>query len=157
MPGKRTVKKSHEARPPSTRRSLPIELLRTREAVMLHFRPHLAELGLTEQQWRVLRVLGEDGPSEAGHVAERAVVLPSSLSRILKMLEGQKLLATSSHPEDGRRTILQLSTAGEKLLARALPGSAAIYAGLEERIGKRKLEALLELLNDVKSTLGKYR
>ena len=34
----------------STRRSLPIALLRTREAVMQQFRPHLNELGLTEQQ-----------------------------------------------------------------------------------------------------------
>jgi homoprotocatechuate degradation regulator HpaR len=151
------IRKTNSAGPPSTRRSLPIELLRTREAVMQHFRPHLAELGLTEQQWRVLRVLGEDGPSEAGHVAERAVVLPSSLSRILKMLEKHKHIATSSHPDDGRRTILKLSPGGEKLLGKALPGSAAIYAALEEKIGKRKLETLLDLLSEVKSNLGKYR
>ena len=37
--------------------ALPIALLRTREAVMAKFRPHLAEYGMTEQQWRVIRVV----------------------------------------------------------------------------------------------------
>ena len=41
----------------SIRRSVPIALIRAREAVMAHFRPLLAQRGYTEQQWRVLRVL----------------------------------------------------------------------------------------------------
>ena len=42
-------------------RSLPIMLLRAREAVMKRFRPMLKAHGLSEQQWRVLRVLNETG------------------------------------------------------------------------------------------------
>ena len=38
-------------------RSLPVALLRTREAVMRQFRPVLRSVDLTEQQWRVLRAL----------------------------------------------------------------------------------------------------
>src|SRR5208283_3623306 len=38
-------------------RSLPMSLLRAREAVMRHFRPSLRRHGLTEQQWRILRAL----------------------------------------------------------------------------------------------------
>ena len=38
-------------------RSLPMSLLRAREAVMRHFRPSLRDHGLTEQQWRILRAL----------------------------------------------------------------------------------------------------
>jgi DNA-binding MarR family transcriptional regulator len=38
-------------------RSLPMSLLRAREAVMRQFRPSLREHGLTEQQWRILRAL----------------------------------------------------------------------------------------------------
>ena len=45
--------------PLDTRRSLPIALLRARETVMHRFRPLLASHDLTEQQWRVIRVLGE--------------------------------------------------------------------------------------------------
>ena len=45
----------------SIERSIPIALLRAREAVMAHFRPLLADRGYTEQQWRVLRILNEYG------------------------------------------------------------------------------------------------
>ena len=38
-------------------RSLPMSLLRAREAVMRQFRPSLRHHGLTEQQWRILRAL----------------------------------------------------------------------------------------------------
>ena len=54
-------------------------MLRAREAIMISFRPILAKHGFTEQQWRVLRVLGEKGPSDAGQVAFDACILaPSS-------------------------------------------------------------------------------
>jgi homoprotocatechuate degradation regulator HpaR len=138
----------------STRRSLPIALLRTREIVMQQFRPHLTELGLTEQQWRVLRVLGEDGPSEAGQVAERACILPPSLSRIIKTLEAQNYLKSGSDKFDGRRNIIKLSGAGEKLLEKAAPGSSQIYQLIEKRVGKDRLEQLLDLLDETQKAIS---
>lgn len=142
------------ARPVSTRRSLPIALLRTREIVMQQFRPHLSELGITEQQWRVLRVLGEDGPSEAGQVAERSCILPPSLTRIIKALELQKLLRSASDKTDGRRTIIALTDKGKKLLAEAAPGSNQIYQSMEKRIGKARLELLLDLLDETQMAIS---
>ena len=42
---------------PSTRRSVPIALIRAREKVMGPIRDMLADSGITEQQWRILRVI----------------------------------------------------------------------------------------------------
>ena len=39
------------------RPSLTLALLQAREATMTYFRPALNEMGLTEQQWRVIRIL----------------------------------------------------------------------------------------------------
>ena len=51
--------------------SLPMALLRAREATMRWFRPHLAAHGLTEQRWRVLRALtSADGPLDVGNDIE---------------------------------------------------------------------------------------
>ena len=58
--------------PPATSRSLPIALLRAREAVMGNFRPMLADFDVTEQQWRVMRVLSEAGRLDASDLAARA-------------------------------------------------------------------------------------
>jgi homoprotocatechuate degradation regulator HpaR len=141
----------------STRRSLPIALLRSREAVMRLFRPHLAKIGLTEQQWRVLRVLAEDGPSEAGHVADRACILPPSLSRIIKALEGQRLIASSRDVVDARRIMIQLSPQGMQLLESAAPQSAAIYAAIEKAFGRVELLDLLDKLDQLQNTVARIQ
>jgi homoprotocatechuate degradation regulator HpaR len=138
----------------STRRSLPIALLRSREAVMQLFRPHLSRLGLTEQQWRVLRVLGEDGLSEAGHVAGRACILPPSLSRIIKALAEQKLIASFRDAADGRRTMIELTAAGTGFLENAAPQSAAVYAAIEKAFGKSELADLLDKLDRLQTALN---
>ena len=66
-----------------TKKSLTITLLRARESLMMSFRPLLAKHNFTEQQWRVLRVLGEKGPCDAGQLATEACILSPSLSRII--------------------------------------------------------------------------
>ncbi len=50
-------------------RSLPMELLRAREAVMKRFRPALRDHGVTEQQWRILRALAHSGALEVSALA----------------------------------------------------------------------------------------
>ena len=69
--------------------SLPMQLLQAREAAMAHFRPMLREHGLTEQQWRVLRVLASEEQLDTGELASRTVLLAPSLSRILQSLESE--------------------------------------------------------------------
>ena len=55
-----------------TKRSLPIALLRAREQVMEPIRAMLADSGVTEQKWRVLRVLEEAGEIEPTVIAREA-------------------------------------------------------------------------------------
>lgn len=121
---------------------------------MAHFRPHLAALGLTEQQWRVLRVLGEASKIDAGELADRAAILPASLSRILKTLLEDRYVLTHQHRDDGRRTIVSLAPKGQRLLGAALPQTAAIYRRLERKIGTEELLQLQRLLEHVQTRLS---
>jgi len=56
-------------------RSLPMALMRAREAVMRHFRPKLQAANLTEQQWRTLRALGNGEEMEATRLASATFLL----------------------------------------------------------------------------------
>src|ERR1700681_3876673 len=56
-------------------RSLPMSLLRAREAVMRQFRPSLRNHGLTEQQWRILRALAAVDAIEVTEMARLAFLL----------------------------------------------------------------------------------
>ena len=65
----KTKKEDLFKRLPSTRRSLPIALMRSREKVMGPIRDMLKVSGITEQQWRVLRVLSESGAQDLTQIS----------------------------------------------------------------------------------------
>jgi homoprotocatechuate degradation regulator HpaR len=135
--------------PRQTRRSLPMALLRAREAVMENFRPMLSRYDVTEQQWRVMRVVAEAGNLDASDVAKRASILAPSLTRIIRALEERKLLRRSKDSIDGRRVILEISPSGLELIQKALPESTSMYEKLEREIGFEKLDALLNMLDEI--------
>lgn len=130
----------------STRRSLPMSLLRAREVVMAQFRPILAQHGVSEQQWRVIRVLGEQSPLDATELAERASILAPSLTRIIKALEERSLITRGKVEGDGRRVMLSIAPKGQVLISEVSPESSAIYDDVQRRIGHERYEQLLDLL-----------
>jgi len=132
-----------------TSRSLPKALLRARERVMGPIRSMLSDAGVTEQQWRVLRVLEEHGPSDATEIANAACLLMPSLTRILQVLETKELCSRRPHPSDKRRTVVEIAEAGKKLISENIPESNRIFADLESELGSEKFEQLLDLLNDL--------
>jgi homoprotocatechuate degradation regulator HpaR len=128
--------------------SLPMELLKAREAAMATFRPMLREHGLTEQQWRVIRALAAYGNIDASELARKSFLLAPSLTRILQHLEREKLVQRSSDENDQRRSVFVLTGKGRKLFARVGPDSEELYANIEKRFGRRKLESLYRLLSE---------
>lgn len=134
---------------PLTSRSLPIALLRAREKVMGPIRAMLADAGVTEQQWRVLRVLNEEGPQEPTHIAERACLLLPSLTRILQKLEHKGLIARRLHPEDRRRQIVEVSAKGVQIIHDNLAVSMKHAERIRAHLGPNRHELLLDLLNEL--------
>ena len=130
-------------------RSLPMALLRAREAVMDEFRPHLRALGMTEQQWRILRALKALGECSASDVAEATCISMPSLSRILPGLEDRGLVHRRADKSDLRRTFIAIAAPGEKLLRSGARESERIYADIAKRLGTEQVDALYALLDNV--------
>lgn len=137
-----------------TRRSLPMALLMARETVMERFRPMLHALGLTEQQWRVLRVLQESPGLDATLLARKACILAPSLTRMLKALEARALITIARDPGDARRMILHLSDEGLAVLQGAAQDSARLYAEIETAVGRERLQHLLDEIEVLLDRLG---
>ncbi len=138
----------------ATRRSLPIALLRARESVMAHFRPMLSRHDLTEQQWRVMRVLAEEGEMDATQLAAKALILAPSLTRMIRLLEKRLLIFIRKDADDGRRTLVRIAPDGLGLIEKIRPESAAVYQMLEARCGGAELESLMDQLDRLVSRLG---
>lgn len=139
------------AKPPmrAFSRSLPMQLLRAREAVMQRFRPMLHGHGVTEQQWRVIRALVDGGTADIGALAEQCCILPASLSRIVDTLEEKKLVARRAHAADQRRVVVEVTAAGRRLFQAVAPHSEAHYRGIAALVGAERLDAFYTMLDDL--------
>src|SRR3954452_6891345 len=135
-------------------RSLPMSLLRAREAVMRQFRPSLRQHGLTEQQWRILRALTAVGTIEVTELARVAFLLGPSLSRIVRDLEARHLIEREAAKADLRRAMVSISAKGLKLIAAVAPTSETIYAEITKRYGARKLAELQDMLTALETSLS---
>jgi len=134
-------------------RSLPMSLLRAREAVMRHFRASLRAHGLTEQQWRILRALTSFESIEVTELARVAYLLGPSLSRILRDLEERRLIERRTLKADLRRGIVSITAKGLRLIEAVAPSSEAIYAEMTRRYGADKLAELQTMLHALETSL----
>ncbi|NNB43043.1 homoprotocatechuate degradation operon regulator HpaR [Pseudomonas chlororaphis] len=132
------------------RPSLTLTLLQAREAAMAFFRPSLNQHDLTEQQWRVIRILRQNGELESHQLAKMACILPPSMTGVLTRLERDEYVSRRKSPEDQRRLFITLT---EKGLAcfESMSGDMEInYQRIQQQFGEEKMQALLALLNELK-------
>lgn len=134
-----------------TSRALSIALLRTREHIMEPIRPLLAEIGMTEQKWRILRILAENGPMDQTAISREACLLLSSVTRILKSMETDGHVVRIQNDDDRRSKIVRISSAARELIEKHHPASVAVYGRLRTEFGEDKLERLLDLLEEVQA------
>ena len=132
---------------PSTARSLPIALIRAREAMMSPIRDMLAETGLTEQQWRVLRVLDENGPMAANKLASGAGLLLPSLTRITAAMTAKGLITRMQDQNDRRRQVIGITNKGRAIITDKSEQAANIIEGFRTKLGHGEYETLLDLLS----------
>jgi homoprotocatechuate degradation regulator HpaR len=134
--------------------SLPMSLLRAREAAMQHFRPMLRSHGMTEQQWRVMRALSSKRAVEFSELVDMTFLLAPSMSRILKELENRKLIARETTDEDARKVNVSITAAGLRLIEKVAPHSEFIYAQISSRYGQKKLATLQAMLKELEEALS---
>lgn len=131
---------------PSTGRSLPIALIRAREGVMAPIREMLSETGITEQQWRVLRVLAEFGRMDTKTLADRSSLLFPSLTRIAATLRDKGLVTQTRDDKDRRRQFVEITAVGQRIIDEHTPQAASIVASFKKTLGEQDYETLLDLL-----------
>lgn len=139
------------------RQSLAGTLLAAREAVMAPIRPMLREAGVTEQQWRVLRVLNDTGPLDPTSLAHAALLYAPSVTRIIKDLSDRGFVTREIDANDRRRAIVALAPIGAALLRDTARHTAATLADYRKRFGAKRLDALMAELRLFSATISEGR
>lgn len=131
---------------PDFEKSLPMLLNYTLDAVMPAYRHLFAKFDLTEQQWRVLRVLWQSERETVHAIATRTLLPKPSLVGILDRLEKKELVARVRSVEDRRNVYVVTTAAGRALQTQVLPLVDEIHAELKGRISADEWEILTTLL-----------
>ena len=113
---------------------------------MAPIRDMLSETCITEQQWRVLRVLSESGALDASKLADRACLLLPSLTRIVRSMLDKGLVTRAEDKNDRRRQLISVTPAGLKIIEDNQDRSREISNGYVAILGEQRYEALLNSL-----------
>lgn len=130
-------------------RSLTVALLRARESTMRRFKKYADQADLSLPQWRVLRALADGEPLDAGTLCQRCVILPPSLTRILRAL-AERGLIRQVECDDARRHMVTLTPDGQALFDRLVGASEASRREIAEAFGEEKMALLLDMLNQLR-------
>ncbi|UVT02205.1 homoprotocatechuate degradation operon regulator HpaR [Burkholderia glumae] len=130
-------------------RNLTMLLLEAREALVGRFRPILKEASLTEQQWRIIRLLdGEPrGELEAGQIAKGCCILSPSLTGVLERLERDGLITRMRSTEDQRRLLVALTERSRQLARKIGQRIDDQDRQLEQQLGADGLRAIYTALD----------
>ncbi len=129
-------------------------LLQAREGLLKQLRPALKEIGLTDQQWRVMSELVRVSEISASELAAAACLRASSLSRIIKDLEARQFLLRRSHREDLRKTMISITRRGRAAVESVIPTAAGVADDIAERYGSERILAVHDLSSALATTLG---
>ncbi len=128
--------------------SLSLLLLKARESSIAHLRPILVEFGLTEQQWRVIRVLSRFSSLSAHDLAEESCILSPSLSRILVRLETDNVITRKTDNVDQRALNIKLTAKGKRLHNKIEPLIERQYQKLSKNLGQDTIVNLMGILQE---------
>ena len=102
--------------------------------------------GLTIPQWRLIAVLGEDGPLTQQEIGARTVMDKVMVSRATQGLVKRKLVQRAPHDADGRSHHVALSKAGERLYGEISPVALEYEARLLAHFDPAAIESLKQFL-----------
>lgn len=113
---------------------------------MAPIRDMLSETGITEQQWRVLRVLSEYGMLDTTTLADRSSLLFPSLTRIAATMRDKGLITQTRDDVDRRRQLIEITAEGQKIIDDRTAQTTQIVADFKSKLGSDNYKTLLDLL-----------
>jgi homoprotocatechuate degradation regulator HpaR len=137
-------------------RNLPLVLLQARERVLSHFRPILNANGITEQQWRIVRVLYETTSLEPRQIVEACRISSPSMAGVLSRMQELGLVTRRRVDRDQRRVRVALTPRARAMAQRMAPQIEATYRRIEQCMGDEFIQRFQSTLDQLLKKLPEY-
>ena len=119
---------------------------------MPRFRQIFNEFGLTEQQWRVLRVLWQHEQIAFHELADLTLIPAPSLVGVVDRLTKSRLAGRRRSETDRRNVFVHATEQGKALESKVRPRVDKAYQELRASIDDRTWNALINGLEEISST-----
>jgi DNA-binding MarR family transcriptional regulator len=132
-----------------------LNLQRTAESLSRRLVDELKASGLSPTQYNVLRILrgaGAEGLA-CGELAERMVTRDPDITRLLDRLEASGMVTRAREQKDRRVITTRITREGLRLLSELDPTVARLHKQQLQRLGKERLRAIIELLEQMRAEL----
>ncbi len=139
---------------PAFRETLPMILNVTLDGVMPVYRELFARHALTEQQWRILRVLWAEGAVTTTHLSRQTLLPAPSLVGILDRLEKRGLVTRQRSDHDRRKVHVTATDAGLTLHSQVMPALERIHAAVTNAINPAEWQAMQDALAKITNTIS---
>ncbi len=123
---------------------------------MSRFRPVLNQHGVTEQQWRILRVLLDEDGLEPRQLCERCLITSPSIAGVLMRMEEAGLIKRERMEHDQRRVKVTVTAATKKLGKSIAPIIEREYLELEKKVGVKQLQQVYDTLDTLLQNLDSH-
>ncbi|MAR18225.1 MAG: hypothetical protein CML44_02520 [Rhodobacteraceae bacterium] len=133
--------------------SLPMLLNRSLDAIMPPYRDLFQEFGVTEQQWRVLRVLWEQKHLTSAQISNLTLLPSPSLVGILDRLERKDLVKRLRSTSDRREINITITNLGRELQSKVMPKVKLIQDQTREKLSPtewKQINNILKKLDRIK-------
>ena len=126
--------------------SLPMLLNRSLDAIMPPYRDLFQEFGVTEQQWRVLRVLWEQKHLTSAQISNLTLLPSPSLVGILDRLEKKDLVKRLRSTSDRREINIKITNLGRELQSKVMPKVKLIQNQTKEKLSPKEWKQINNIL-----------
>jgi DNA-binding MarR family transcriptional regulator len=103
-------------------------------ALFKDFEAAVREAGLGSLEWRVLATLSDQPPMSIGQLAQEVLSQQPTVTKLVQRLEANGWVRLMNDPKDQRRTLVQITAAGQRkvnpLIAQTRAHEASALSGL---------------------------
>lgn len=143
---------------PSKTQEAAVALLRTADLARRVMTELVEPLGITLQQYNVLRILrgaGVEGLPTLD-IAERMIEQTPGITRLIDRLEAKRLVSRERCPTDRRQVFCRITADGLALLAQLDAPSAVVQNDAFAGITKKELAQLIGILDRLRDGIHTY-
>lgn len=120
------------------------------------YREVFSQFDLTEQQWRVLRVLWRNESVTSNELARQTLLAPNSLAGIIDRLEKRELVKRQRSKTDRRVIHVLPTTKGLSLEEQVMPKVDAIHDTIRATVSDKDWRQLEGILNKITEGLAEH-